>query len=128
MTSLKSKMGAKKNSGRARDAYFVYHWLSKMSRKAQHVYSKKYTEPWGAREERSVEPRRRMTGLDLYLDSDQGEARGCRGRPDVGMGGRGQGWGQGGVRRKESWKDDGEEMTVGWCDCFISWLDLDTLC
>ena len=30
-----------------------------------------------------------MTGLDLYLDSDQGEARGSRGRPDVG--GQGQG-------------------------------------
>lgn len=30
-----------------------------------------------------------MTGLDLYLDSDQGEARGSRGRP--GVGGRGQG-------------------------------------
>lgn len=30
-----------------------------------------------------------MTGLDLYLDSDQGEAGGCRGRPDVG--GQGQG-------------------------------------
>lgn len=32
-----------------------------------------------------------MTGLDLYLDSDQGEAGGSRGRSDVGMGGRGQG-------------------------------------
>lgn len=40
-----------------------------------------------------------MTGLDLYLDSDHGEAGGSRGRPVVGIGGRGKGSGQGGVRR-----------------------------
>ena len=48
-----------------------------MSRKAQHVYSRKYTEPRGAREERrSAELRAEemsgMTGLDLYLDSVEG--------------------------------------------------------
>lgn len=113
MTSLKSKMGAKKNSGRARDAYFVYHWLSKMSRKAQHVYSRKYTEPWGAREERSVERRRRMTGLDLYLDSDQGEARGRRGGrlwEDRGKD-QDQGWGEAQGKLKRWWRrDDGRLM------------------
>ena len=38
-----------------------------------------------------------MTGLDLYLDSDLGRPGGVGGRP--GVGGRGQGSGQGGVRR-----------------------------
>lgn len=61
-----------------------------MSREARHVYSRKYTEPRGAREERRrsaelrAEEMSRMTGLDLYLDSDEGP--GQRGEAGCGEG------------------------------------------